>query len=73
MHGDFLYQHNFKNLVTKFACFKHSPKPSTIDLFLTNSNDYFQNTQKNSIGLSDLQKLVVTMLKVSFIKPNLFN
>ena len=64
----FLYQHNLKNIVKESTCFKNSLKPSTIDLFLTNSSSYFQNTKTFFTGLSEFHKLVTTMLKISFPK-----
>ena len=63
----FLYQHNLENIVKEITCFKTSSKPSTIDLFLTNSSSYFQNTKTFFSCLSDFHKLV-TMLKISFPK-----
>ena len=59
-----LYQHNLENVVKEGTCLKYS----TIDLFLTNSSSYFQNTKTFFTGLSDFHKLVTTMLKISFPK-----
>ena len=62
----FLYQHDFKSLVKESTCFKNSLKPTTIDLILTNSSTYFQNTKKFLTGLSDFHKLVFAVTKISF-------
>ena len=43
--------------------------PSCIDLVITNSPNSFQSTSTFCTGLSDFDKLVVTVLKTSFRKP----
>ena len=48
--------------------FKSIENPSCIDLFITNSVHCFQNTKTISTGLSDCHKMVVTVLKTSFLK-----
>ena len=58
----FLYQHNLTNIVKERTCFKNSSKPSTIDLFLTNNNSYFQNTK------AFFHKLLRAALKISIPK-----
>ena len=40
----FLYQHYLYNLFKAGTCFKHSSKPTSIDLFLTTENIHFQIT-----------------------------
>ena len=42
--------------------------PSSIDRVITNSLNSFQNTSTLCTGLSNLDKLVVTVLKTSFRK-----
>ena len=72
----FLYQHHLENLVKDKACFKNANNPSAIDLFLTYNSLIFQNTTTTITGLSDGQKLVLTVLKTSFSKnksKELFN
>ena len=64
----FLYQYNANNLVKENTCFKNPHNPSCIDLFITNSRNSFQNTNTVSTGLSDFHKMVVTVLKSTFIK-----
>ena len=48
--------------------FKSVESPSCIDLILTNSVVAFQNTPTVFIGLSDFDKLISTVLKISIIK-----
>lgn len=45
--------------------FKSVESPSCIDLILTNSVVAFQNTTTVFIGLSDFDKLILTVLKIS--------
>ena len=52
-----------KNLVHVPTCYKNPENPSCIDLYLTNKNLCFQNTNAFETGLSDLRKLVVTVMK----------
>ena len=66
--GNFLFEHNAKNIVKDHTCFKSVENPSCIDLVITNSTSSFQNTTVVSTGLSDFHKMVVTVLKTSFIK-----
>ena len=67
----FLYQHELKNLVKEKACFKNVSNPSCIDLLLTNSALSFQHTETVSTGLSDFHKLVLTVLKTTFLRNSL--
>ena len=62
----FLYQHDMTSLVKEKACFKSITNPTCIDLFLTNSNLSFQQTETVSTGLPDFHMLVVTILKTCF-------
>ena len=64
----FFSQYNLKNLVKDKTCFKNTDNPSCIDLFLTNSPNSFQHTTTISTGLSDYHKLIVTVLKTTFVK-----
>ena len=66
--SNFFYQYDLYNLVKVGTCFKNSSKPTSIDLFLTTKNTYFQNTVAVCSGLSDFHKLVLTVLKTSFDK-----
>ena len=66
--SNFLLQYDAKNLVKDKTCFKNPDNPSCIDLFITNSNNRFQNTKVISTGLSDFHKMVVTVLKATYTK-----
>ena len=55
-----------KTLGKEPTCFKNPNNPSCIDLFLTNTTRSSQETQVFETGLSDFQKLVVTVLMSTF-------
>ena len=57
-----------KTLVRVSTCYKNPANLSCIDLFLTNSNLFFQDTNAFETGLSDFHKLVVTVMKIHFRK-----
>ena len=42
--------------------------PCCIDLFITNSSNSFQNTSTITTGLPDFLKIIVTVLKTTFLK-----
>ena len=48
--------------------FKNPNNPSCIDLFLTNRQQYFQQTCAIETGISDFHKMVVTVMKTHYIK-----
>ena len=60
--------YHLKNLVNVPTCYKNPLKPSCIDLFLTNCSRSFQDTQVIETGLSDFQKLNITVLRMFFSK-----
>ena len=64
----FLDLYNLKNLVKDKTCFKSIKKPTCIDLFLTNSSKSFQHTQAISAGMSNHHKMIVTVMKTTFMK-----
>ena len=55
-----------KNLVKEIICSKNPDDPDCIDLFLTNGASSFYNTCVFETGLSDFQKLVLTLLRSKF-------
>ena len=61
---------NLHNLVKSPICFKYSKKPSFIDLILINCLKLFMNTQTVATGLSDLNKLTLTGVKIHYEKPS---
>ena len=66
--NNFLELYNLRNVVNEKTCFKSLQNPTCIDLFLTNCNMSFQHTQAISTGLSDFHKMILTVLKTTFIK-----
>ena len=68
IHSKFLEQYEAKNIMKNKTCFKNPDRPTCIDLFLTNNPHSFQNTMTISIELPDFHKMIITVLKSSFIK-----
>ena len=66
--SEFLSLYDAKCIIKDPTCFKSVSNPSCIDLFLTNSPMSFQNTTTCANGLSDFHKMVLTTLKIKFIK-----
>ena len=66
--SEFLEQYEAKNIMKNKTCFKIPDRPTCIDLFLTNSSHSFQNTMTISAGLSHFHKMIITVLKSSFIE-----
>ena len=66
--SEFLEQYEAKKIMKNKTCFKNPDRLTCIDLFLTNSPHSFQNTVTISTGLSDFHKMIITVLKSSFIK-----
>ena len=63
---DFCEIYNLKNLIKKPTCFKSVENPTSIDLILTNKSNRFENSMAIEKGLSDHQKMIITVLKNSF-------
>ena len=66
--SDFLEEHEAKNIMKNKTCLKNPDKPTCIELFLINNPHSFQNTMTISTVLSDFHKMIITVLKSSFIK-----
>ena len=60
--------YSLKSLIKKPICFKNPDNPTCTDLILTKRQKFFQNSTITETGLSDLQKLTVTVLKSYFKK-----
>ena len=69
MH-DFCNVYNLESLSNTPTCFKNPENPSCIDLLLTNSKKFFDETAVLESGLSDFHKLVVSILKSYFKKED---
>ena len=63
---DFSNVNDLKSLKKEPACCKNLSNPSSTDLFLTNCLRYFQNTSTIETEISDLHKLVGTVLKMFY-------
>ena len=55
--------YNFKSLINKPTFYKDLDNPSCIDLILTNSPNYFQNSSTFETRLSLFHKLILTLFK----------
>ena len=64
--SQFLFEMNAKNIVKEPTCYKSLSNPSCIDLIITHSSSCFQHTKTISTGLSDFQKMFITILKQTF-------
>ena len=60
--------HNLKNLLKEPNCFKNPEKAITIDLILTNKPKCFHNSCTYETGISDYNKMTITLMKVIFKK-----
>ena len=70
--SEFCATYNLKYLIKEPTCCKNLENLICIDLILTNSSKYFQNSNVFETGLSDFYKLTFTVLKAYFQKqkPN---
>ena len=66
--SQFLFKIKAKNIVKEPTCFKSLCKPSCIDHVITNSSSISQNTKAISTDLSDFHKMVVSVLKHTFLR-----
>ena len=73
--SEFCETYNLQNLVKDPTCYKNPSQPTCIDLILTNLPKLFQYSQTIETGLSDFDKLTLTILKTHFprLKPNIVN
>ena len=71
----FCQVHNFNNLLDKAKCYKNPINLSCVDLIIMNKSRSFENSCTFETGLSDFQKMVLTVLKSSFSKkkPSVLN
>ena len=66
---------NLTSMINKPTCYENADKPTCIDLILTNCPGSFQNSCVIETGLSDFDKMIVTVMKTSYRKigPRLIN
>ena len=65
---DFCSSYCLKRLIKEATCFKNPENPSCIDLILTNKPRRFHRTCVIETGLSDFNKMTVSVLKMHFCK-----
>ena len=63
-----MYESNLKCIVKDKTCFKNPNNSTSIDLFLANLPNCFQNTTALCTGLSDFHKMIATVQKYTFVK-----
>ena len=66
--NDFCNVYNLFSLVKEPTCFKNPYNSSCIDLFLTNYTRSFQNTLTKETGISDIHKMIITVMNVFYEK-----
>ena len=66
--SNFCEIYNLKNLIKDKTCFKNPNKPSCIDLIITNRPKGFQNSMVTETGLSDFQKMCITVMTMYYSK-----
>ena len=64
--SNFCESYNLSSLINESTCYKNPENPSSIDLILTNSPHSFQCSSVGETGLSDLDKMIVTVMKTTF-------
>ena len=69
----FLELYGLRNLIPEPACYNNPEKPSSSGLCLTNNSSSFRNSCAIETGLSDFQKMTITVMKTTFqkLKPKL--
>ena len=70
---DFCDLYNLKNLIKHPTCYKNVLNPTSIDMFLTNRHNCFQNSCTIETGISDHHRMIITVLKTYFkkLKPSI--
>ena len=66
--SDFCEIYNLKHLIKDKTCFKNPTKPTCIDLIITNRPKCFQDSVVIETGLSDIQKISATVIKMYYTK-----
>ena len=64
----FCETYNLQNLVKYPTCYKNLSKPTCTDLILAHFPKSFQHTQTVESGLTDIQKITLTLLKTHFLR-----
>ena len=66
--SEFCEIYNTKNIIKDKTCLKNPENPAYIDLMLTNSPRSFQNSIVIETGLSDFDKMTVTVVQIDYCK-----
>ena len=64
-YRNFLFKYEAKNIVFQKNMLSKD-NPSCIDLFITNFPKIFQNKSTITTGMSDFNKMVITVLKTTY-------
>ena len=66
---NFLHAYNMENLINKFTCYENLKNKSiSINLMLTNKPRFFKNSSVLVTGISDFQKMTLTVMGAYFVK-----
>ena len=66
---NFLHADNMENLINKFTCSENLKNKSiSINLMLTNKPRFFKNSSVLVTGISDFQKMTLTVMRAYFVK-----
>ena len=66
---NFLHAYNMENLINKFTCYENLKNTSiSINLMLTNKPRVFKNSSVRVTGISDFQKMTLTVMRAYFVK-----
>ena len=60
---DFCHVYTCQNTIKDQTCFKNPRNPSCVDLFITNRPKSFQSYAVIETGLSDFEKMSLTVMK----------
>ena len=64
----FCSNYNLTSTINKPTCYKNPNKPTCTDLIVTNCQGSFQNSRVIETSLSDLYKMIVTVMNISYRK-----
>ena len=65
---EFCEVYNLENLIKESTCFKSIPNPTSIDVILINRYKNLHSSCTIETGLSDHQKMIITLLKTYYKK-----
>ena len=68
---NFCRSYGLHNLIKQPTCYKNRKNSSYIDLILRNKAKSFQSTCAMETGLSDFQRMTISLLKINFRRHKL--